>query len=221
MQLTLQGDLQEVVHILGHVELGLLQAGDGPAIVEVSLVDSNRQTVVDEMSSCGEVQVPLEGLQQQQLHVEQTLLGQDQVHGAHASQAVQGLQFGHPVLPLLKFTCTKRQKHLNGPEGEEQPAGPWVRRELTGQEETRERDNVKLLHCDVVAVHEQVQQVDGQVSGCRTQPEVVADDGHQVGKVPSQAELRGLSFVRRQLELLQEQAFRLRLQRTKSSSSFI
>lgn len=73
---------------------------------------------------------------------------------------------------------------------------------------------MKLLHGDVVAVHEQVQQVDGQVSGCGTQPEVVADNGHQVGKVPSQAELRGLSFVRRQLELLKANAFRLRLQTT-------
>lgn len=73
---------------------------------------------------------------------------------------------------------------------------------------------MKLLHCDVVAVHEQVQQVDGQVSGCRTQSEVVADDGHQVSKVPSQAELRGLSFVRRQLELLKENVLKLRPQRT-------
>lgn len=73
---------------------------------------------------------------------------------------------------------------------------------------------MKLLHCDVVAVHEQVQQVDGQVSGCRTQLEVVADDGHQVSKVPSQAELRRLSFVRRQLELLKGKASGLRLQRT-------
>lgn len=78
---------------------------------------------------------------------------------------------------------------------------------------------MKLLHGDVVAVHEQVQQVDGQVSGCRTQSEVVADDGHQVCKIPSQAELRGLCFVRRQLELLKENAFRLRLQRTYTRSS--
>lgn len=77
-------------------------------------MDSNRQAVVNEMRSCGEVQIPLEGLQQQQLHVEQTLLGQDQVHGAHASQAVQAFQFGHAVLPLLKFTCNKQRKHLNG-----------------------------------------------------------------------------------------------------------
>lgn len=114
MQLTLQGNLQEVISILGHVELGLLQAADGPAIMEVCLMDRSRQTVVDEMSGCGEVQVPLEGLQQQQLHVEQSLLGQDQVHGAHAAQAVQGFQFGHPVLPLLELTCGKKKKRLSG-----------------------------------------------------------------------------------------------------------
>lgn len=114
MQLTLQGDLQEVISILGHVQPGLLQAADGPAIMEVCLMDRSRQTVVDEMSGCGEVQVPLEGLQQQQLHVEQSLLGQDQVHGAHAAQAVQGFQFGHPVLPLLKLTCGKKNKRLSG-----------------------------------------------------------------------------------------------------------
>lgn len=100
--------------------------------MEISLMDSDRQTVVNEMSSSGEVEIPLEGLQQQQLHVEQTLLGQDQVHGAHATEAVQGLQFGHPVLPLLKFTCRKHVKHLNGGEAEE----PWMKRELTGQEKT-------------------------------------------------------------------------------------
>lgn len=61
---------------------------------------------------------------------------------------------------------------------------------------------MKLLHCDIIAVHEEVQQVDGQVSGCRAQPEAVADDGYEVCKVSSQAELGGLSFVGRQLELL-------------------
>ena len=63
---------------------------------------------------------------------------------------------------------------------------------------------MKLLHRDVIAVHEEVQQVDGQVSGCRTQPEAVADDGYEVGEVSSQVELRGLAFVGRQLELLME-----------------
>lgn len=61
---------------------------------------------------------------------------------------------------------------------------------------------MKLLHRHIIAVHEEVQQVDGQVSGCRTQPEAVADDGYEVCKVSSQVELRGLTFVGRQLELL-------------------
>lgn len=61
---------------------------------------------------------------------------------------------------------------------------------------------MELLHCDIIAVHEEVQQVDGQVSGCRTQPEAVADDGYEVCKVSSQVELRGLAFVGGQLELL-------------------
>lgn len=72
-------------------------------------MDGNRQVVVNEMSGCREVQIPLEGFQQEQLHVKQTLFGQDQVHGAHAAQAVQGLQLGHPVLPFLKFACNEEQ----------------------------------------------------------------------------------------------------------------
>lgn len=44
---------------------------------------------------------------------------------------------------------------------------------------------MKLLQRHIIAVHEEVEQVDGQVSGCRTQPEAVADDGYEVCKVPS------------------------------------
>lgn len=73
---------------------------------------------------------------------------------------------------------------------------------LTGQEEAGERHHVELLHGDVIAVHEEVQQVDGEVASCRTQPETVADDGNEVCEVPPEAELRGLSFEGRQLELL-------------------
>lgn len=69
----------------------------------------NGHVVVYEMSRCREVQVPLEGFQQQQLHVKQALFGQYQVHGAHAAQAVQGLQLGYPVFPFLKFACNKEQ----------------------------------------------------------------------------------------------------------------
>lgn len=69
MQLTLQGNLQEVVSILGHVQFGLLHAGHRPAVMEVSLVDGDGQVVLYEMSGRREVQVPLEGFQQEQLHV--------------------------------------------------------------------------------------------------------------------------------------------------------
>lgn len=65
---------------------------------------------------------------------------------------------------------------------------------LTGQKKTRERDHVKLLHRDVIAVHEEVQQVDGQVPGRRTEPEAVADNGYEVCEVSPQIELRGLTF---------------------------
>lgn len=61
---------------------------------------------------------------------------------------------------------------------------------------------MKLLQRDIITVHEKVQQVDGQVSGCRTKPEAVTDDGYEVCKVSPQVELRGLTFVGRQLELL-------------------
>lgn len=44
---------------------------------------------------------------------------------------------------------------------------------------------MKLLHGDVIAVHEEIQQVDGQVSGGGAQPEAVADDGYEVCKVSS------------------------------------
>lgn len=109
-ELALQGNFQEVISILGHVEFGLLQTRHGPAIMEIFLVDSDRHVILNEMSSCGEVEVPLEGLQQEQLHVQQTLLRQDQVHRAHAAQIVQRLQLGHPVLPFLKFTCRDGKK---------------------------------------------------------------------------------------------------------------
>ena len=66
---------------------------------------------------------------------------------------------------------------------------------------------MKLLHRDIIAVHEEVQQVDGQVSGCRTQPEAVADDGYEVCEVPPQVELRRLAFEGRQLELLLDDAW--------------
>ena len=73
--------------------------------MEVPLIDCNRQAVLYEVCGCGQVEVPLEGLQQEELHVQEALLGQHQVHGAHAAQAVQRLQLRHPVFSLLKLTC--------------------------------------------------------------------------------------------------------------------
>lgn len=36
--------------------------------------------------------------------MKQSLFGQDQVHGAHAAEAVEGLQLWHTVLSFFKFT---------------------------------------------------------------------------------------------------------------------
>lgn len=56
--------------------------------MQITLMDRNREVVVCKMGRRREVQVPLESFQQEQLHMQQTLLGQDQVHGAHATQVV-------------------------------------------------------------------------------------------------------------------------------------
>lgn len=99
-------------------------------------MDGNRQVVVYEMSGCREVQIPLEGFQQEQLHVKQTLFGQDQVHGAHAAQAVQGLQLGHPVLPFLKFACNEEQNHHSAQRPNSRMLDREVSSQLTGQKKT-------------------------------------------------------------------------------------
>lgn len=70
MHRTLQRNLQEVIGILGHVQLSLLHAGHGPAVVQVSLVDCDGQVVLYEVRGGGEVEVPLEGFQQEELHVQ-------------------------------------------------------------------------------------------------------------------------------------------------------
>lgn len=116
--------------------------------------------------------------------MKQSLFGQDQVHGAHAAKTVKGLQLGHTVLPFFKFTYKQMPNHELG------PWGIWFqdcgsRSKLTGEYEARQRNHVKLLHCDLIAVHEKVQQVNSQVSCCGAQPEVVAHNGDKVGKVPS------------------------------------
>lgn len=68
---------------------------------------------------------------------------------------------------------------------------------------------MELLHRDIVAVHEKVQQVNSKVPSCGTQPEVVADDGYEVCKVSPQVELRGLAFEGGQLELLNDNILHL------------
>ena len=44
--------------------------------------------------------------------MQQTLLGQDQVHGADAAQAVQRLQLWDLVFPFLKLTCSEEDLEL-------------------------------------------------------------------------------------------------------------
>lgn len=63
---------------------------------------------------------------------------------------------------------------------------------------------MKLLHRDVIAVHEEVQQVHGQVSSRRTQPEPVTHNGYEVCKVAPEVQLWGLTFINRQPQLLQK-----------------
>lgn len=54
----------------------------------------------------------------------------------------------------------------------------------------------------VVAVHEQVQQVDGEMAGRGAEGEAIAHNGNQISKIPPEVQLRRLALVRRQLQLL-------------------
>lgn len=72
-----------------------------------------------------------------------------------------------------------------------------MRTARTRQKQAGEGDHVELLHRDIITVHEEVQQVDGQVPGCGAEAEVVADDGDEVREVPPEVQLRGLAFVGR------------------------
>lgn len=76
---------------------------------------------------------------------------------------------------------------------------------------------MELLHRDVIAVHEEVQQVHSQVSGCWTQPEPVAHYGYEVCKVAPEVQLWGLTFINRQPQLLQRDtwAFMVTINRCK------
>lgn len=79
----------------------------------------------------------------------------------------------------------------------------WIWGKLTGQEQTGEGDDVELLDGHVIVVHEQVQQVDGQVARRGTQLVAVAQDGQQVREVAPHADLRRVGPVDRQLQLLE------------------
>lgn len=64
---------------------------------------------------------------------------------------------------------------------------------------------MQLLDGAVIAVHEQVQQVDCKMSGRRAECEAIAHNGDQISKIPPEIQLRRLALVRRQLQLLNEE----------------
>ncbi len=110
---TLQRHLKEVVRVFVHEGFGLGQGREGPAVVQVSLMDSSVEVVVDEVGRCGHAQVPAERLQQQQLHLDEVTLVEGEVQTTHEAQSVQLLQFGHTVLLLLELTWAKTNKYLS------------------------------------------------------------------------------------------------------------
>lgn len=65
---------------------------------------------------------------------------------------------------------------------------------------------MKLLNCDIIMIHEEVQQVNCKVSGCGAQFEAIAHHCDEVCKVPPQAKLWRLAFVDWQLELLRQRS---------------
>lgn len=71
--------------------------------MQVCLIHGDWQVVLYEVCSRGEVQVPLKRLEEKQLHVQETLFGQNEVHRAHAAQTVQRLQLWDTVFSLLKL----------------------------------------------------------------------------------------------------------------------
>lgn len=89
--------------VLVHEGFGLGEGGERPAVVEVALLHGGLEVVVDEVGGRGDAQVPVEGLQQQQLHLDEVALVEHQVEAAHDAQGVELLQLGHTVLLLLKL----------------------------------------------------------------------------------------------------------------------
>ena len=103
LHITLQRHFQEVVGVLVHECFGLGEGGEGPAVVEVAFLHGGLEVEVNEVGWRGDAQVPAEGLQQQQLHLDEVPLVQHQVETAHDAQRVELLQLGHAVLFLLKL----------------------------------------------------------------------------------------------------------------------
>lgn len=89
---------------------GFGDGGEWPAVVQVVLLDRGVEVVVDEVGSRRHAQVPVEGLQEQHLHLDQVFLVQHQVQGAHEAQVVQLLQFGDSVFLLFKFAWKGQRK---------------------------------------------------------------------------------------------------------------
>lgn len=81
-------------------------------------------------------------------------------------------------------------------------------RVLTGQEKAGECNDIELLDGHVIVVHEEVQQVDGQMARCGTQLVAVTEDGQQVGKVAPHANLGRVGMVDRQLQFLKGRKLR-------------
>lgn len=76
---------------------------------------------------------------------------------------------------------------------------------LTSKQQAGERNDIELFDSHIIVVHEQVQQVDGQMACRRTELVAIAQDGQQVCKVSPHADLRGVGSVDRQLQLLNEE----------------
>lgn len=91
---------------------GLAGAGGGPAVaVVVLLADGGQEVVVEEMGGRGQAEVPAEGLQEQQLRVEQFLLGEGEVLAAQDPRTVYLLQLGDVVFPVLELTCRRSRSY--------------------------------------------------------------------------------------------------------------
>lgn len=71
-----------------HEGLGLGEGGQGPAVVEVTLLYRSMEVVINKVSGCGHAQIPTESLQQQKLHFDQIPLVENQVQATHEAQRI-------------------------------------------------------------------------------------------------------------------------------------